>query len=265
MNITKDNLCDLVYKSLNDSLIYREQSTEFPHYRIAAIIDETFFAMSQQLKNQHSIEIRGFGRFSVQESKVKKGRNFRTDTTIVIPAKNRIKFKASPSLYEPPATKMTCENERDCLTRISTTVKKDGCPIRMCRYYYRCPSRTQDIFQNDPFFSQKAKVLYLTTGKLVRATHDETIPIAEFEMPVVILHCETKVDSQKVKIPEDFILTFRRDSVRPNFNSGPAIISFNYRNGKLYVRNSHLDFEYDIEPVFRNDVILTILLNAKFK
>ena len=101
MNITKDTLCDLIYKSLNDSLIYREQSTEFPHYRIASIIDEAFFVMGQQLKNQHSIEIRGFGRFSVQESKERKGRNFKSENPIIIPAKNRIKFKSFGELQVP--------------------------------------------------------------------------------------------------------------------------------------------------------------------
>ena len=87
----------------------------------------------------------------------------------------------------------------------------------------------------------------------------------KLHIPVVLVFCETKVDTQKIKLPEYFVITFEKDSVIPTFNSGPAEVSFNNQTQKCYVRNSHFDFVYEINrPVLKNDEVLKILLNAKF-
>ena len=106
----------------------------------------------------------------------------------------------------------------------------------------------------------------MTTGELVRATQNKDEYIPKLHIPVVLLFCETKVDTQKIKLPEYFVLTFEKDSVTPTFNSGPAEVSFNNQNQKCYVRNSHCDLIYEInKPILTNNEVLKILLNAKFK
>ena len=265
MNITKENICELVYNSINQSLRHGERSFDYSHSKISTIVDELFFVLAQQMKNQNSVEIRGFGRFSIEESKVKKGRNFKTGESILIPSKKRIRFKPSPALYEPITQKFICENEVNCPSRISTIIKKDQLPIRICRYYYRCPSRTPDLFQNDPKFSKYARVLNVTTGELVRAKKINSEKVQMLGKPLVIIYCETKPECQKIKFPHYFIVTFEKDLICPNFNSGPSEVSFNNQLKKCYVRNSYLDYEFNIhQPVFKSDEVLKILLNARF-
>lgn len=265
MNVTKRMLVEAIYASINEALRRGERSSAFSFDKIATIVDELFFIAGETLKNHKTIEIRNFGTFSFVEQKAKKGRNFRTTEAIDIPAIQKIKFTASPALYGPPARKISCENQRDCPNRISTIIQSEGEPVRICRFYYRCPSRTPDLFQNDSIFSKSGRVLNVTTGELVRATQNKNGYIPKLHIPVVLLFCETKVDAQKIKIPEYFVLTFEKDSVTPTFNSGPAEVSFNNQTKKCYVRNSHFDLVYEInKPVLKNDEVLKILLNAKF-
>lgn len=265
MNVTKEMLSDLIYSSINESLRKGERIYDYSHGKIAVIVDELFFVAGQELKKHHPIEIRNFGTFSIVDTKAKRGRNFKTGEAIIIPAAKKIKFTASSALYEAPARKISCENEITCPLRISTVIKKNGCPIRICRYHYRCPSRTPDLFQNDPVFAKNATVLNVTTGELVRARQDNVDKVPELNVPIVIIYCETKFYSQKVRLPQYFVLTFEKGSINPSFNSGPATVSFNNQTNKCYVRNSHLDYEFDInKPVLKNDEVLKILLNAKF-
>ena len=267
MNITKEKLCELVYDSINESLRPGERSSNYGHGIINTAVDEVFFVLGENLKNQNSVEIRGFGRFSIHERKTKKGRNFKTGEAVLIPPRNVIKFNPSPALYEPISKKIACENELDCPMRISTTIKNGEQPIRICRYHYRCPSRTQDLFQNDTVFSKNARVLEVTVGELVSVhnMNKELVPVAIFNVPVVLVYCESKPSKQKVRVPEYFVLVFSKDSVRPTFNSGPANVSFNYQINKCYVRNSNFDLEFDIaKHSIKYDEVLKILLNAKF-
>ena len=265
MNTTKEMLINLTYSSINESLRRGERSNEFPYSKVSTVVNEIFYVLGQELKKHHPVEIRGFGSFTIVDSKAKKGRNFKTGELMNIPAAKKIKFTPSPALYDPPAKKITCENEIACPLRISTIIKKDGCPIRICRYHYRCPSRTPDLFQNDPVFAKNGKVLNVTTGELIRASQDKSDSVPNLNVPVVIIYCETKFDTQKIRLPQYFILAFEKGSIRPTFNSGPANVSFNNQTNKCYVRNSHLDYEFEInKPVMKNDEVLRILLNAKF-
>lgn len=266
MNVTKDKLCEMVYSSLNESLPGGEKSSEYTHKKIEIIVDELFLGLAQNLKKKNPIEIRGFGRFYIAESKEKKGRNFRTGETIIIPSKQRIKFNPSPDLYDQPAKTVVCENEHRCISRISTIIRIDRVPVKICRYYYRCPSRTQDLFQNDSVFSKNARVLNVTTGVLVHANPCNQASLPRLYDPLVIIYCETKVDKQKVKLPDYFVIAFDKYSVSPIFNSGPALVSFNNQTEKCYVRNSGLDCVFEINKHYlKNDEVLRILLNAKFK
>ena len=265
MNITKRMLVESIYDSINEALRRGERSTAFSYDKIATIVDELFFVAGEKLKEHKSIEIRNFGTFSFVEQKYKRGRNFKTSENIEIPFSEKIKFTASPALYGPPARKICCENQRDCPNRISTIIQTEREPVRICRFYYRCPSRTPDLFQNDPIFSKYGRVLNVTTGELVRAIQNKDGYMPKLHIPLVLVYCETKVDTQKIKLPEYFVLTFEKDSVIPTFNSGPADVSFNNQNQKCYVRNSHFDLVYEINnPVLKNDEVLKILLNAKF-
>lgn len=265
MNTTKEMLINIAYSSINEVLREGERSFDFPYSKVSTVANEIFYVLGQELKMQHPVEIRGFGTFSIVDTKAKRGRNFKTGEAIIIPATKRIKFTPSSALYGPPAQKIPCENEINCPLRISTIIKKNGCPIRICRYHYRCPSRTPDLFQNDPVFSKNGTVLNVTIGELVRASQDNADCIPKLNVPIVIIYCETKFDTQKVRLPHYFVLTFEKDSIKPSFNSGPATVSFNNQTNKCYVRNSHLDYEFDInKPVLKNDEVLKILLNAKF-
>lgn len=265
MNISKEKLCDLIYDSINEFLRPGERSSSYSHDIIATTVDELFFVLGENLKNQNSVEIRGFGRFSIQERKNRKGTNFRTGETVLVPSKKVIKFKPSPALYEPVAKKIICDDEINCPMRISTIIKSGEQPVRICRYYYRCPVRsTADIFQNDPVFSKNARVIDVFDGELVRVHHEnkDFVPLTIFNVPVVIVYCETK---QNVGFPEPFVLVFRKDSVRPTFNSGLAYVSYNWDRTKCYVRNSDFELEFEINNnSLKSDEVLKILLNAKF-
>lgn len=72
MNVTKEKLCEMVYSSLNESLPGGEKSSEYTHKKIEIIVDEIFLGLAQNLKKKNPIEIRGFGRFYIAESKEKK-------------------------------------------------------------------------------------------------------------------------------------------------------------------------------------------------
>lgn len=265
MSITKDDLCETIYHSLNQYLESWEYSITYPHYVIKTVVNELFFFMGEELKSLQPIEIRGLGTFSIVRTEPRRGRNFKTGESVIIPAKYKIKFIPSRMLTEPPAKVINCKNERDCPSRISTTLRKDGKPVRICRFYYRCPSRTQDLFQNIPEFKKEAKVLLVTTGKLIRGIYysDPTNP--ELNIPVVIVYIE-RIPVEDVRLPKYYIFTYCKESGSPNLRLGPADVSFNHQTNRCYVRNDNLDFEFEIdEQLFKNDEVLKILLNAKVK
>ena len=267
MNISKEKLCYFIYDSINESLRPGERSSSYSHDVIATTVDELFFVLGENLKNQNSVEIRGFGSFSIQKRKKRKGTNFRTGEPILVPPKNVIKFKPSPALYEPLVQKITCEDEINCPMRISTIIKSGEQPVRICRYHYRCPYRASELFQNDPVFAKNARAIEVFVGELVHVRNEKRdyVPISIINVPLVMVYCETKPSEQKGGLPEHFVLVFGKNSVRPTFNSGPADVSFNWEHTKCYVRNSDFEFEFSINyQSFKYDEVLKILLNVKF-
>lgn len=64
----------------------------------AELVDEIFSAMQETLKKGEKVQISGFGTFSVKQRKARVGRNPKTGEPAEIPAKNVVRFKASPEL-----------------------------------------------------------------------------------------------------------------------------------------------------------------------
>ena len=63
-------------------------------------VDLLFIAMVDVLKAGERIEIRGFGAFSVHETKARLGRNPKTGESIAVPPRRAVKFKAGKGLLE---------------------------------------------------------------------------------------------------------------------------------------------------------------------
>ena len=60
------------------------------------VLDTFFKSIEEALKNDKSVEIRGFGTFFIKEIKEKySARNPKTGELIYVPKKNKIRFKAS--------------------------------------------------------------------------------------------------------------------------------------------------------------------------
>ena len=58
-----------------------------------AAADALFATLAEALRQGERIEIRGFGTFSVTETKARNGRNPRTGQPVKIPAGRRVRFK----------------------------------------------------------------------------------------------------------------------------------------------------------------------------
>lgn len=61
-------------------------------------VDAVFATITEELVDGGEVSITGFGKFSVTERASREGRNPSTGETIVIPASNSVKFKASSTL-----------------------------------------------------------------------------------------------------------------------------------------------------------------------
>ena len=67
--------------------------------QIETIVDTFFQSIEHALKNQKSVELRGFGTFFVKKTKEKySARNPATGKLIYVPEKNKVRFKASKKL-----------------------------------------------------------------------------------------------------------------------------------------------------------------------
>ncbi|QKP77063.1 HU family DNA-binding protein [Methyloligella sp. GL2] len=64
------------------------------------VVDATFKAIENALKNGDTVRIIGFGNFQVADRKASTGRNPRTGETVQIPASRVPKFRAGKSLKE---------------------------------------------------------------------------------------------------------------------------------------------------------------------
>jgi len=64
------------------------------------VLDNLLELITKKLKKGKEVNITGFGKFSVQHRKSRKGRNPQTGEEITIPARDVPKFKAGKSLKE---------------------------------------------------------------------------------------------------------------------------------------------------------------------
>ncbi len=64
----------------------------------ALALDAYVVAVTKELKKGGTVGLVGFGTFSVSKRKAREGRNPQTGTTIKIPAKKVVKFKAGKEL-----------------------------------------------------------------------------------------------------------------------------------------------------------------------
>lgn len=63
-------------------------------------VDALFATIGDALKRGEPVELKGFGSFSVVETKARTGRNPRTGKPIAIPPGRKVKFKPSRSLLD---------------------------------------------------------------------------------------------------------------------------------------------------------------------
>tara|TARA_Y100001935_G_scaffold165290_1_gene135941 strand:- start:875 stop:1162 length:288 start_codon:yes stop_codon:yes gene_type:complete len=84
VNLTKKDLVNLVYMQLGFSKQISEN-----------LIDEFFFLIINNLRNQKKLKISKFGTFSIREKKERIGRNPKTKEEKSISKRNVVLFKAS--------------------------------------------------------------------------------------------------------------------------------------------------------------------------
>ena len=84
INLTKKDLVNLVYMQLGFSKQISEN-----------LIDEFFFLIINNLRNQKKLKISKFGTFSIREKKERIGRNPKTKEEKSISKRNVVLFKAS--------------------------------------------------------------------------------------------------------------------------------------------------------------------------
>jgi integration host factor subunit alpha len=88
-NLTKKDLVNLVYMQLGFSKLFAEN-----------LIDDFFFTLVENLRNEKSLKLSKFGTFTVKKKNSRIGRNPKTKEEKIISARNVISFKASKEFKE---------------------------------------------------------------------------------------------------------------------------------------------------------------------
>jgi integration host factor subunit alpha len=68
------------------------------HRESAAVVEAAVAAIKDALQRRESVQIVGFGRFTVRRKTARMGRNVRTGEAIIISPRTVVSFKASTSL-----------------------------------------------------------------------------------------------------------------------------------------------------------------------
>lgn len=84
----------------NDLVAAVAQATDTSKADAAKAVDGVFGAITGALKSGDSVQVIGFGNFSVADRAARQGRNPRTGETIQIAASKQPKFKAGKALKE---------------------------------------------------------------------------------------------------------------------------------------------------------------------
>jgi nucleoid DNA-binding protein len=74
--------------------------TAKPKVEVETILDSILQGISEALRSNERVDLRGFGSFVVKEKKARQGRNPRTGETIVIAARRDAAFRPSGDLKE---------------------------------------------------------------------------------------------------------------------------------------------------------------------
>jgi integration host factor subunit beta len=72
--------------------------TNLPKKRVEEIVNAMFDTMSEALLNDHRIEVRGFGSFSIRAYDARIGRNPRTGAKVDVDEKKSVHFKVGKEL-----------------------------------------------------------------------------------------------------------------------------------------------------------------------
>jgi integration host factor subunit alpha len=85
--ITKADLVEAVHQKMGFS---KKESSE--------IVERVFETMKHTLEGGDGLKISGFGKFDVRRKNARRGRNPKTEDTLIIPARTVVTFKASQVL-----------------------------------------------------------------------------------------------------------------------------------------------------------------------
>ena len=89
MTLTKANLIDNI-----------SEFTGFSKNRATRIVELTLEIMKKSLESSENVLISGFGKFSVNQKKARKGRNPATGADLMLPARKVVVFKCSGKLRD---------------------------------------------------------------------------------------------------------------------------------------------------------------------
>jgi len=89
MAVTKNDLIEQVY-----------MTTGFSKRESADIVEDLFELVKAKLEQGENVKVSGFGNFSIQHKKTRKGRNPQTGEAIKIEARNIVTFKPSALLKQ---------------------------------------------------------------------------------------------------------------------------------------------------------------------
>lgn len=67
----------------------------------ALAVETAFNAMAEALRNEEKVVISNFGTFRVKHRKARSGRNPKTGTSVSVPERKSVRFKASRNLLYP--------------------------------------------------------------------------------------------------------------------------------------------------------------------
>ena len=88
----------IVKKDILDSLC--QNYNQFLRKDLSKCLDLVLDNIIEALKNNNSVQLRGFGHFSVRSRRKRIGRNPKTGASVTIPEKKSVHWKMSKELYE---------------------------------------------------------------------------------------------------------------------------------------------------------------------
>jgi nucleoid DNA-binding protein len=83
-----------------DLIAFAKQDLNLTNYAAATFIDKLFSYMTEGIKRDKNLAIKGWGILRKVLRKPRKARNPKTGEIVNVPAKMTVRFKASPSLKE---------------------------------------------------------------------------------------------------------------------------------------------------------------------